>query len=169
MGTGVIQLGEQAPTLAALQTKSPRPVAGSQSTLSVGAALCPGQSLVGTVAWTLCSLHPSPQPIVAEVRGAPETGLGLGWGMWRVGESTGGMGQSGCWPEQPGLWPVRDGAGVPGRALCTHTVITLGRGWSWTQAGSQGLGDKGQNRQNGFVEKNNSWFYLENGTNLSSI
>lgn len=42
VGTGVIPLGEQAPTLAALQTNSPRTVAGSQSTLSVALPIAPG-------------------------------------------------------------------------------------------------------------------------------
>lgn len=138
-------------------------------------AHCPGQPSLGTSCLDLCSPHPSPQPRgVARVRGVPETGPGLG-------DVVRGRGQGSGWNETgPGTkWPVGLWPGV-GRELefqeghfapsyRNHTGWHVGRGWSWTQAGSQGLGDKGKNRQNGTVEKNNSgsvWKIAQNSVPL---
>lgn len=61
-----------------------------------------------------------------------------------------------------------EGAGVPEGCPGLAGPPADGVGVEQKQAGSQGLGDAGQNRQNGFGEKNNSCFNLEDLTELSS-
>lgn len=80
-----------------------------------------------------------------------------------------GQQPAGLWPELGRELEFQEGRFVPSHS--NHTGWASGPGWgrSWTLAGSQGLGDKGQNRQNGSVEKNNACFNLENLTELSAI